>query len=221
MDGGLCGHGAHCPLAIDNRDPSIATDLSLFKAILVVNFTFIMLLAFAMSTAAHGAPVAEGRPFQFPPWGGALRTGFIFGVIEGFAPVIGGALVSTAAQFATDWNHWISFALLAGVGVHMIYAGLRPAHDEDASRPRRRGHAFWIVVVTGLAAGIDAMTAGVVLASHDESIVPGAALIGITTLVMVTAGVMLGRIFARAAGKRAEILGGVLIFCIGAVILRP
>lgn len=185
-----------------------------------MSFASIMLLAFAMSTAARGVPVAEENSVGFPPWGGALRIGFIFGVIEGLAPVIGGALVSTTAQFATDWNHWISFVLLAGVGVYMIYAGLRPANDEDASRPRRRRHSLWIVTFTGLAAGIDAMTAGVALASLEQSIVPGAGFIGLTTIVLVTAGVMLGRVFSVLAGKRAEILGGVLILCIGVVILH-
>ena len=36
---------------------------------------------------------------------------------------------------------------------------------------------------------------------------------------MVTAGVMLGRVLGAIAGKRAEIVGGVLLIVIGALIV--
>jgi len=36
---------------------------------------------------------------------------------------------------------------------------------------------------------------------------------------MVTAGVMLGRVLGAVAGKRAEIVGGVLLIVIGALIV--
>lgn len=40
-----------------------------------------------------------------------------------------------------------------------------------------------------------------------------------TTFLMVTAGVMLGRVLGAVAGKRAEIVGGLLLIGIGAAIL--
>jgi len=46
-----------------------------------------------------------------------------------------------------------------------------------------------------------------------------AAVIGLCTLVMVTTGIMLGRVLGALAGKRAEIIGGVILIAIGAVIL--
>jgi putative Mn2+ efflux pump MntP len=46
-----------------------------------------------------------------------------------------------------------------------------------------------------------------------------ALVIGLTTLVMVTLGIMLGRILGSLAGKRAEIIGGVMLIAIGATIL--
>ena len=44
-------------------------------------------------------------------------------------------------------------------------------------------------------------------------------MIGLCTFVMVTIGVMLGRVLGEVAGKRAEILGGIVLMVIGAGIL--
>jgi len=57
------------------------------------------------------------------------------------------------------------------------------------------------------------------LAFLDVNIVATAAAIGFTTLVMVTAGVMLGRVLGAIAGRRAEMLGGLLLLGIGGAIL--
>jgi hypothetical protein len=59
------------------------------------------------------------------------------------------------------------------------------------------------------------MAVGVSLAFLDVDIVPVAAAIGLATLTMVTAGVLLGRVLGVIAGRRAEILGGLLLIGIG------
>jgi manganese efflux pump family protein len=64
------------------------------------------------------------------------------------------------------------------------------------------------------------MAVGVGLAFLDGNIVPIAAAIGLTTFLMVTAGVMLGRMLGAVAGKRAEIVGGLLLIGIGTAILH-
>ena len=63
------------------------------------------------------------------------------------------------------------------------------------------------------------MAVGVGLAFLDAEIAVVALVIGLTTLAMVTLGIMLGRTLGRMAGKRAEVGGGVLLILIGAAIL--
>ena len=46
-----------------------------------------------------------------------------------------------------------------------------------------------------------------------------AAAIGLATMTMVTIGVMLGRVLGAVVGKRAEIVGGVVLMIGGATIL--
>ena len=63
------------------------------------------------------------------------------------------------------------------------------------------------------------MAVGVGLAFLDVHIGVMATVIGLCTLVMVTAGILLGRVLGQMAGKRAEIIGGVILIAIGGTIL--
>src|SRR5664279_5426202 len=182
-----------------------------------MNFLSTLAIAFAMSTDAFAAAISKGAALQRPSWREALRTGAIFGVIEALTPVIGWWLGSLAAKYVTAWDHWIAFALLAGLGGRMIWLGLREGGDAVDTRPER--HSFWVLALTGFATSIDAMAVGVGLAFIDVSIGVVAAAIGAATFLMVTLGVMLGRVLGAIAGKRAEIVGGFLLICIGVAIV--
>ena len=177
----------------------------------------IMAIAFAMSTDAFAAAIAKGAALQRPSWREALRTGAIFGVIEAITPLVGWLIGSAAAKYASQWDHWIAFALLAGLGARMTWQGCRP--EEDGIDRRPESHSFWVLALTGLATSIDALAVGVGLAFVDVHIGWVAAAIGSATFVMVAIGVMLGRVLGAVAGKRAEILGGLLLIGIGTAIL--
>ena len=179
----------------------------------------ILLLGIAMSTDSFAAAVGKGAAMHKPRFPEALRAGLIFGAIEGLTPVIGWLLGLAAAKYITAWDHWIAFALLGLLGLHMIYAGLKPESAGIAIDETKRNDGFWALAATGFATSIDAMAVGVGLAFLDVNIAVVALVIGLSTLVMVTLGIMLGRILGSLAGKRAEIVGGLMLIGIGAAIL--
>lgn len=182
-----------------------------------MSFLSMVLLALAMSTDAFAAAVGKGMALQRPLWREALRTGTIFGVIEGCTPVLGWALGLAASDYVKNWDHWIAFVLLGGLGLHMVVAGWRAPDAQSIEKPAR--HGFWLLAATGFATSVDAMVVGVGLALLDVPIVPVAIAIGCTTLVAVTLGVMLGRVVGAAVGRRAEVLGGLVLMGIGTAIL--
>jgi len=177
------------------------------------------LLGIAMSTDAFAAAIGKGAAMHNPRFSEALRAGVIFGTIEGLTPVIGWLLGLAAAKHITAWDHWIAFSLLGLLGLHMIYAGLKPESERGVTGATERRHGFWSLAATGLATSIDAMVVGVGLAFLDVNIGVIALVIGLTTIVMVTLGIMLGRILGSLAGKGAEIFGGFMLIAIGAAIL--
>jgi manganese efflux pump family protein len=181
-----------------------------------MNAASIVLLALAMSTDAFAAAVGKGTALQNPRLSEALRTGLIFGVIEAITPIIGWGLGLHAANYVKDWDHWIAFGLLGILGLRMVVAGFGAPDEEAPEKPD--SHSFWLLAITGFATSIDALAVGVGLAFVDVNIWPVAAAIGFTTFLMVTLGVMVGRVLGAVVGKRAEIFGGLVLIGVGAAI---
>lgn len=175
-----------------------------------------VLIALAMSADAFAAAIGKGSALHKPRFTEALKAGVIFGVIETLTPVLGWILGSVAAEYITGWDHWVAFGLLFCLGLHMIANGCTKREEVD-TRPRK--HSFWVLAITGFATSIDAMAVGVGLAFIDANILSTAAAIGLATMVMVTLGIMLGRVVGAMVGQRAEIVGGLILIGIGCAIL--
>lgn len=173
-------------------------------------------LALAMSTDAFAAAIGKGSSLHKPRFTEALRTGLIFGAIEAVTPLIGWTMGQVANQYVQNWDHWIAFTLLLLLGLHMIYNGLK--HD-DEEEEKANSHSFVVLAITAFATSIDALAVGVGLAFVDVNILVAASAIGIATMIMVTMGVMLGRVLGTVVGKRAEIVGGIVLMLVGATIL--
>ncbi len=182
-----------------------------------MNLSATVLLALGMSMDAFAASIGKGATLHKPKFSEALRTGLIFGAVETLTPLIGWALGMLATQFVLEWNHWIAFFLLLFLGCRMVIEGFRDNEDERGE-PQHR-HGFFVLVTTAIATSLDAMAVGVGLAFLQVNIITTALAIGFATLVMSTLGIMLGRYIGPLLGKRAEILGGVVLIGIGCQIL--
>ncbi|MGL0695399.1 manganese efflux pump MntP [Klebsiella pneumoniae] len=182
-----------------------------------MNLSATILLAFGMSLDAFAASIGKGATLHKPKFSEAVRTGLIFGAIETLTPLVGWGLGMLASQFILEWNHWIAFILLVFLGGRMIVEGFRGDSDEACEAPHR--HGFWLLVTTAFATSLDAMAVGVGLAFLQVSIVTTALAIGCATFIMSTLGMMVGRFIGPLLGKRAEILGGIVLIGIGSEIL--
>jgi len=176
-----------------------------------------ILLAFGMSMDAFAVSISKGASLHKPKFSEALRTGLIFGAVEAITPLIGWGLGMLASQFVLEWNHWIAFVLLVFLGGRMLMEGWRGNADEEEKAPSR--HGFWLLVTTAIATSLDAMAVGVGLAFLQVNIVFTALMIGCATLIMTTIGMMVGRFIGPLLGKRAEMLGGLVLIGIGVQIL--
>ncbi|WBX93137.1 manganese efflux pump MntP family protein [Pseudoxanthomonas mexicana] len=181
-----------------------------------MNPVSILLLGLAMSTDAFAAALAKGAGMVKPTWPQALRIGLIFGVVEAITPMIGWLLGSAAARFIEQWDHWVAFALLFALGLHMLYKAFLAKEEEEDASP---SGSMWSIALTGLATSIDAMAVGVGLAFVQVNIVVVSVVIGLCTFTLVTIGIMAGRVLSAVIGKWAEALGGLVLIAVGATIL--
>jgi len=174
-----------------------------------------IILALSMSTDAFAAALGKGAVLDRPRLGDALRVGLVFGIVEAITPVIGWAAGFAASAYIAAIDHWIAFALLSAIGGKMFWDGMRRPNEQ--AKPRR--HSFGLLLTTAIGTSIDAMAVGVTLAFLNANIIVIALAIGLTTFVMTTIGILLGRVLGGKFGRIAEILGGVGLILIGAKIL--
>lgn len=176
----------------------------------------LLFLALAMSTDAFAAAIGKGATLFKPRFIQALRIGLVFGVIEATTPLLGWWLGKSAAVYVNNWGHWVAFVVLIALGLHLIWEGIKPAE----ARPEKQVNIpLFKVVLTAVSTSIDAFAIGVGLAFVEVNIWFAAALIGAMTTVMVTIGILLGRVVASVLGQRAEIFGGVTLMGVATWLL--
>lgn len=171
-------------------------------------------LAVSMSVDAFIASLGKGAATRRPSFGHALRTGAIFGVVETLTPLIGWLMGMAASQYVAAVDHWIAFVLLGGVGLHMA---IRAGGGGSDAGPGAT--SLWATVVTAVGTSIDAMAVGVSLAFLDVNIFLIAIAIGLTTMMMSSTGLYLGRVLGRRFGVIAEVVGGCALVGLGTLIL--
>jgi len=179
-------------------------------------------LGLSLSVDAFAAAVGKGADGERRNLGKALRIGLVFGLAEAISPAIGWLIGKAAATWIQPIGDWVAFALLVLVGGHMLWEAWRGSHGEalpvEAQAARKKAGTLRLML-TAVATSIDAMAVGISLAVLDVSIVSACVVIGLVTTVIATIGVLAGRKAGETLGPMAEVLGGLALIGIGAVIL--
>jgi len=147
----------------------------------------------------------------------AVRMAGYFGGFQFVMPVLGWIAGDRLLGIIEHFDHWVAFGLLAVIGGRMIYESFGMSEEEKACRPdQTRGQRLLILA---LATSIDALAVGLSLGVVRTSILYPAAIIGVTSFIMTVVGAKLGPIVGRIVGKRAELIGGLILIGIGAKVL--
>lgn len=184
------------------------------------NFALII-LAFGMSMDAFAVTLARSTSMiQSVGFWQLLRISLVFGLVEMITPLIGFTLGVAASSIISEWDHWLAFVLLAGLGGHMIYENLSstPALFNNTS-PSKHTQSLLLLLTTAFATSIDSMIVGVGLAFLEVNIFIAAMIIGIATTLMSGLGLWLGHSLGNKLGRWAELLGGMILIGIGTTVL--
>ena len=185
-----------------------------------MNFWAILLLALAMSTDAFAVAVCRGISLKSTPILGAFKIGILFGVVETITPLLGWLVGYIALQYVEQWDHWVVFAVMLFLGINMIYNSQKQSdgnYQEDELTSSKK--SFLMLIFTAISTSIDAFAVGVGLALASVNIFFAASMIGLATCTMVTIGLLLGNKIGCLIGKRAELLGGLVLISIGVITL--
>ena len=173
----------------------------------------LFVVAFGVSMDAFAIAICKGLSVEKLEKKHMAITGLWFGGAQALMPLVGYLLGSTFADAVTKAAPWLSFALLAIIGVNMIREARGDTEKLDADFSAK---AMFPLAITD---SIDALAVGVTFAFMKVSILPAILLIGVTTFLFSAAGVRIGHQFGAKYKSKAEMAGGIILLVMGVCIL--
>jgi len=192
----------------------------------------IALIAVGLSMDAFAISVTNGIIIKNLKIGHAIKIALYFGVSQALMPLAGWLAGYQFKDYITSVDHWIAFVLLAFIGGKMVWEAYcekdKQAENVDGmcevavstqgtvnENPLRMGRLLVLAVATS----IDAFAVGISFAFLRASIIWAATVIGMITFLICFTGVFIGNKFGGLLKKKAEIVGGLILICIGLKIV--
>lgn len=182
----------------------------------ITNFVSILLIAIGLSAdcfaVALGTSTQITKQFRLQ----VIRISISFGLSQALMPILGWLAGKTIVELIENFDHWVAFALLAIVGARMGWESLRTKENHE----KRADITKWfMLLLLSIATSIDALAIGFSFAFLNVNILLASLTIGLVSLLITSIGLVLGRKASLLIGKRAEIIGGVILLAIGIRIL--
>lgn len=174
-----------------------------------------LLIAIGLAMDALAVSLGIGATGRAASAGARMRLALGFGFFQFAMPLVGWFAGSRVANLTGRFDHWFAFGLLAFVGGRMVIVGLDATGAPPQGDPSRG--RTWLVLC--VATSIDALAVGLSLAMLHTSILQPAATIGVVTAALSLAGLLLGTKLGEVLGKRAELVGGLVLIGIGLRVL--
>lgn len=173
----------------------------------------LFVVAIGVSMDAFAIAICKGLSVERLEKKHMVSAGLWFGGAQALMPLIGYLLGSSFADAISSIDHWLSFALLAIIGINMIRESRGEAEKLDASFSAKA------MFPLAIADSIDALAVGVTFAFLDVSIIPAIVLIGLTTFLFSVVGVKIGNQFGARYKSKSELAGGIILIVMGLFIV--
>lgn len=173
----------------------------------------LIVVAIGLSMDAFAIAICKGLSVERLEKKHMVCAGLWFGGSQAVMPLIGYLLGSTFANAITSIDHWLTFGLLAIIGINMIREALGETEKLDADFSAKA------MFPLAIADSIDALAVGVTFAFLDVAIIPAILLIGVTTFLFSATGIKIGNRFGEKYKSKAELAGGIILIVMGVSIL--
>lgn len=180
-------------------------------------FFSILIIALGLSADCFAVSLAGSVSLRRLPGRLVLRVTLAFGLFQAGMTLLGWLAGSSVTAYISPYDHWLAFGLLIVIGGHMLWESF---HTSESEERRAARIASWpVLFVLAVATSIDALAAGLSFAFLRVNIALASLTIGLTASVVTIAGLFLGRRVGALIGRRAEMIGGVILIGIGLDIL--
>ena len=180
------------------------------------SFSSILIIALGLSADCFAVALSSSiSKKSLPLWQG-FRVALSFGLFQVFMTVVGWLAGRTVIEFISAYDHWLAFVLLLFVGGRMIWESLHEKEGKKANIDITR----WLFLLTlSIATSLDALAVGLSFAFLKVNLTLASATIGVVAFAITFTGFFAGKKLSSLVGKRAEIIGGIILIIIGIQIL--
>ena len=171
-------------------------------------------LGIGLAMDACAVSMANGLKEKTMKYRKILIIALLFGLFQGFMPLIGYA-VGSSILTKIEWIiPWVALILLGIIGVNMILEGIDPEDDEEEND--KTSLTFKVLLVQAFATSIDALSVGFTISNYKlfEAIISSSIICCVTAIICLFA-VNIGKKFGTKLGNKAEIIGGIILILIG------
>jgi len=177
-------------------------------------FWEILLICLSLSLDNFAVSASAGCDEKDLPLKRILKVCFSFvgaGIICLLAGFYGG---KELGKIIGDYDHWAAFFILAYIAIKMIINTFKKGEERPCPLTSLK-----TVLIMALATNIDVLAIGISLALYKVNIWLVLATLCVCITMATSAGVLLGTMLGNKLGKKAELLGGLVLLAISIKIL--
>ncbi|MBO4839774.1 MAG: manganese efflux pump [Bacteroidaceae bacterium] len=178
----------------------------------------IWLLGVALAMDCLSVSIAQGLSARRVIWPAMTALALSFGIFQGGMTLLGYMGTSLFSQHMQHLEY-IAVVLLFYLGLKMLWEGIKK--KEDATTAKLLTPVS--IVVLSVATSIDALAVGISFACMQntilQTVMTASGIIGLCSTLFATAGLYIGIKASQHINIRSEILGGIILICIGIKLL--
>lgn len=174
-----------------------------------MNLVDIIMIGIGLSMDAAAVSLTNGMVYQMGR-DKKLMMPVFFGLFQGIMPILGYFTGGVFSKWLTRYSGIIIFLIFLYLGIGMLREGLSKELDE---KKEPTVMTYGVLLMQAIATSIDAFAVGIAFCAMEVSIWFSATVICVTTFVISSFAVLLGKKFGTMLGKKAEVFGGsILLF---------
>ncbi|MCR5754699.1 MAG: manganese efflux pump MntP family protein [Acetatifactor sp.] len=174
-----------------------------------------VLLGVGLAMDAFSVSLANGLNEPLMKRGRMSLIAGVFAVFQAAMPMIGWRCVHTIAQYFQAFERmipWIALILLLYIGGKMLMEGIKGNEEECETLSL----GFATLMVQGIATSIDALSVGLAISEYSWIMAfVCSVIIAVVTFFICISGLQIGKIMGTRLTGKANVLGGVILICIG------
>ena len=175
----------------------------------------IIFIALGLSMDCFAVSISGGVSIKNLNFFKALKPAFFFATFQILMPVIGWLIGNAFSNMLQQVDHFIAFGILTIIGAKMIYESFQAEEKEKSFRMDK----MKVLIGLSVATSIDALVVGFGLGFLKFPVAVFLGTIWAVTFFMTMTGLFIAKQVSPALGKKAEIIGGIILFLIGLKIL--